>query len=134
MSRFGKGTLSEQVDNSPNWLCHHVDPRDFTNYLRLQGTRSKLGMITLPDAIYKNSNDQNGNYRTSLKMWFYRQPLVFTKGEASVKLDGSMDRADFGDLPEAERDEVLFDHEGVMKLYFKASSTEYLTLQHVSDQ
>ena len=61
-------------------------------------------------------------------MWFYRQPLVSVKGEAKMNLNGSISRNDFNNLPEAERDEILFEHEGMMKIFFKASSSDYITI------
>lgn len=83
--------------------------------------------------LYKDSNNDQGDYRSSVKMWFYREPLVNTKGEAKMNVDGSLSRDDFANSASANHDEILFDHEGVMRLSFKQASTEFLTMTDLED-
>lgn len=45
LTKFGTGSLTDVVDHSPNWLCFHVDPRDFVSYYRLQGSRNTLKLV-----------------------------------------------------------------------------------------
>lgn len=66
-------------------------------------------------------------------MWFYREPLVNTKGEAKVNADGSLSRNDFANSESADHDEILFDHEGVLRLTFKRASTKFLTVTDLGD-
>lgn len=52
-------------------------------------------------------------------MWIYRQSLDSTRGEAYVNADGSIHREDLNNIDSNYFDEVLFEHEGIVKLEFQ---------------
>ena len=51
-----------------------------------------------------------------------------------MNADGSISRNDFENLQTSDHDEVLFDHDGVMKVVFKAASSNFLSMIHLNDE
>ena len=66
-------------------------------------------------------------------MWVYRQGLDSALGEAYMNGDGSVHRDDQNEADPNYANEVLFEHEGIVKLEFAKESNDYLTVTNFDD-
>ena len=76
-----------------------IKPFRLVNYFAIQGRR--------------------GSYQTTLKMWIYREHLSSTMGKVYFKPDGEM---------VGREDEILFNHQDLMKIVFFKDSSNFLSV------
>jgi hypothetical protein len=124
--------LVEYIDDSPNWHCFHEHADDVQDIQRFQSIHTNFKQYKLDESVYFDINQQ-GSFRTKLHMWIYRQSLDSTRGEAYVKEDGSIFRRDMNQVDPNYFDEVLFEHEGIVKLAFLKNSNDFLTVTNFDD-
>eukprot|EP00356_Strombidium_inclinatum_P015914 CAMPEP_0170506414 /NCGR_PEP_ID=MMETSP0208-20121228/54830_1 /TAXON_ID=197538 /ORGANISM="Strombidium inclinatum, Strain S3" /LENGTH=75 /DNA_ID=CAMNT_0010787931 /DNA_START=416 /DNA_END=640 /DNA_ORIENTATION=- len=62
-------------------------------------------------------------------MWIFREHLAFTKGEVKMESDGSI-----SGRPDVVKSEILFEHEGIMKLEFPRDQNDYLKMTTLGDE
>jgi hypothetical protein len=118
-------------DPSPNFNCFHQASEDFDHLFRFQGKETELQNLTLTN--YFERNDDHGSYQTTLKMWIYREHLSSTKGEVKVLSNGTISGRSENPNEPGSWDEVLFEHDGIMKLAFWKNASDYLTMYNFND-
>jgi hypothetical protein len=82
----------------------------------------------LSDSVYKDIGGAAGDSSTTLVIWFFREPLAFSHGESKVNPDGSIYRLSNNNADKISQDEVLFDHEGLLKVAFYHDKNDFINI------
>jgi len=65
-----------------------------------------------------DTEDNTGSYLTTLKMRIFREPIAYAKGESILYENGTIYRKSFNQNDPSTWDEVLFDHQDILRMVF----------------